>query len=64
MYTTATVSVALVLCLVGLECVLLLSANTLMKRLKENVTLTVLLSDTADSTVNARFETMLSAADY
>lgn len=64
MYITAAVSVALVLCLVGLECVLLLSAGTLMKRLKENVTLTVLLSESADSTVQTRFETMLSAADY
>lgn len=64
MYITAAVSVALVLCLVGLECVLLLSAGTLMKRLKENVTLTVLLSESADSTVKTRFETMLSAADY
>lgn len=64
MYITAAVSVALVLCLVGLECVLLLSAGTLMNRLKENVTLTVLLSESADSTVQTRFETMLSAADY
>ena len=64
MYITAAVSVALVLCLVGLECVLLLSAGTLVKRMKENVTLTVLLSSTADSTTHARFEAMLSTADY
>ena len=34
MYITAAVSVALVLCLVGLESVLLLSVGALMKRVK------------------------------
>lgn len=64
MYLTATVSVALVLCLVGLECVLLLSAGTLVRRMKENVTLTVVLAEEIDSVSQSHFETMLSASDY
>lgn len=64
MYITAAVSVALVLCLVGLECVLLLSAGSLMKHIKENVTITALLTEDADSTSRQRFEDMLAVADY
>lgn len=64
MYITAAVSVALVLCLVGMECVLLLSAGTLMHRMKENMSLTAVLTEAADSASCARFEAMLSAADY
>ena len=64
MYITAAVSVALVLCLVGLECVLLLSAGSLMKHVKENVTITVLLTDDADTNTRQRFENMLAVADY
>ena len=64
MYITTAVSVALVLCLVGLECVLLLSAATLMKHIKENVTVTVLLKDDADSASVQRLDDMLSAANY
>ncbi len=64
MYITAAVSVALVLCLVGVECILLLSAGTLMKHIKENVTITVLLTEDTDSTARQRFENMLAAADY
>ena len=64
MYITAAVSVALVLCLVGVECVLLLSAGSLMKHVKENVTITALLTDDADTIARQRFENMLAAADY
>lgn len=64
MYFTAAVSVALVLCLVGMECVLLLSAGTLMHRMKENMTITAVLTEDADSASCARFEKMLSVADY
>lgn len=64
MYITAAVSVALVLCLVGMECVLLLSAGTLMHRMKENMSLTAVLTEDADSASCARFEAMLSVADY
>ena len=64
MYITAAVSVALVLCLVGMECVLLLSAGTLMHRMKENMSLTAVLTEDADSASCARFKAMLSVADY
>lgn len=64
MYITAAVSVTMVLCLVGLECVLLLSAGTLMRHVKENVAITALLKGDADSASRKRFEDMLSAADY
>lgn len=64
MYITAAVSVALVLCLVGVECVLLLSAGSLMKHVKENVTITALLTNDADTIARQRFENMLAAADY
>ncbi len=64
MYLTAAVSVTLVLCLIGAECVLMLSAGSLMRRMQENVALTAVLTDEADSASCARFESMLSAADY
>ena len=64
MYITAAVSVALVLCLVGVECVLLLSAGSLMKHVKENATITALLTNDADTIARQRFENMLAAADY
>ncbi|MCR5050821.1 MAG: permease-like cell division protein FtsX [Paludibacteraceae bacterium] len=58
-YFTAAVSVALVLCLIGLECVLLLSAGSLVTRMRENMTLTAVLSDEADSAQCARLEKIL-----
>lgn len=64
MYLTSVVSVMLVLSLVGLECVLLLSAGTLMRRIQENMTLTVVLNEGMDSVSQARFESMLAVADY
>ena len=64
MYLTTTVSVALVLCLVGLECILLLSANTLITRVKENVAMTIVLNGDADSTTYRRMDAMLSVVPY
>lgn len=60
-YMTAGVSVSLVLCLIGIECVLLLSAGALLTRMRENVTITAVLSQEADSTQCARLERMLEA---
>jgi len=60
-YLTAAVSVSLVLCLVGLECVLLLSAGALITRMRENMTLTAVLSQDVDSTQCARLEQILDA---
>ena len=58
-YLTSTVSVALVLCLIGLECVLLLSAGALVTRMRENMTVTAVLAQDADSVQCARLETIL-----
>lgn len=64
MYLTTTISVALVLFLVGLECIVLLSARNLITRVKENMALMVVLTEEADSTSLARFATMMDAAPY
>ena len=45
MYLTTTISVALVLYLIGMEAVLLLSTHQLIQKVKENVALTVILKD-------------------
>ena len=58
-YFISAVSVTLVLCLIGLESVLLLSAGALLTRMRENITLTVVLTEEADSTQCARLERML-----
>ena len=60
-YFISAVSVALVLCLIGLECVLLLSAGALLTRMRENMTITAVLSQEADSAQCARLERMLDA---
>ena len=59
-YLTSAVSVSLVLCLIGLECVLLLSAGALVTRMRENMTITAVLSQDADSAQCARLEQILS----
>ena len=61
-YFISAVSVSLVLCLIGLECVLLLSAGALLTRMRENMTITAVLSAEADSTQCARLERMLDAS--
>ena len=61
-YLTSAVSVSLVLCLIGLECVLLLSAGALVTRMRENITLTAVLTQDADSTQCARLEKVLEAS--
>lgn len=58
-YLTSAVSVSLVLCLIGLECVLLLSAGALVTRMRENMTITAVLSQDVDSAQCARLETIL-----
>ena len=64
MYLTTTISVALVLCLVGLECVAVLGAKNLIRNLRENFTLSVVMTDTADSTQISRLGQYLSLMDY
>lgn len=64
MYLTTTISVALVLCLVGLECVAVLGAKNLIRNLRENFTLSVVMTDKADSTQISRLGQYLSLMDY
>ncbi len=59
-YLTSAISVSLVLCLIGLECILLLSAGSLITRMREKITLTAVLSNETDSTQCVRMETILS----
>ena len=61
-YLTSAVSVSLVLCLIGLECVLLLSAGALVTRMREKMTITAVLSQEADTTHYARLEQILEAS--
>ncbi|MBQ2519717.1 MAG: permease-like cell division protein FtsX [Paludibacteraceae bacterium] len=63
-YLTASVSVSLVLCLIGLECVLLLSAGALITRMRENMTVTAVLAQDADSAQCARLESVLTAGGH
>ena len=62
-YFISAVSVTLVLCLIGLESVLLLSAGALLTRMRENITLTAVLTQEADSAQCARLERMLDASE-
>ena len=59
-YFISAVSVSLVLCLIGLECVLLLSAGALITRMRENITVTVVLTKEADSIQCAQLETIFA----
>lgn len=61
-YFTAAVSVSLVLCLIGLECVVLLSAGALVTRMRENITLTAVLTQSADSAQCAQLEHILNTS--
>ena len=63
-YLTSAVSVSLVLCLVGLECIILLSAGQLITRMRENMTVTAVLTADADSTQCARMEAILRAGHH
>lgn len=64
MYLTTTISVALVLFLMGLECVVSLSTHQLIQKLKQNVALTIILENNADSTQIQRLGTILEEAPY
>ncbi len=64
MYLTTTVSITLLLLLVGMECVVLLGAHHLIKQVRENLTLTVVMTTEADSAAAARLQTVLEAVPY
>lgn len=64
MYFTTTISISLVLFLVGLECVVLMSAHELVRYVRENVVLTVVLSDMASQEDVARLDNLMQVAPY
>ena len=64
MYTTTTVSVALVLFLIGLECLVLLSAHELLRHVKENVVLSIVLKEDCSAQEIARLERLLKSSPY
>lgn len=63
-YVTSAISVSLVLCLIGLEGILLLSADSLITRMRENITMTAVLVNDADSVQCARLEDLLNAEGH
>lgn len=63
-YLTATISVALVLFLVGLECVFGLGASHLLREVKESTTLTVVLSDSTTTADSLRITSILKASPF
>lgn len=61
MYLTTTFSVAMVLLLVGIECVMVLSARNMMVNLRENLAITVVICNESDSTDVVRLGRVLQA---
>ena len=64
MYLTTTISVAMVLFLVGLECVMLISVHSMISRIREDLALTVVMTPESDTTEVARMQMMLDAVPY
>lgn len=64
MYLTTTISVMLVLLLVGMDCVLLLSAGSLVKRVRQSVALDVVLVEDCDSASIKRMDSYLQHVAY
>ena len=64
MYLTTTISVAMVLFLIGLECVLLLSTKSLIDTVKTQTAVDIVLKQYVDTASVRRMQTMLDAAAY
>ena len=64
MYFTTTISVALVLFLVGLESMLFLSAHELMRHVKESMVLSIVMTENANDEDVARMERLLDVVPY
>ncbi len=64
MYLTTTLSVAMVLFLIGLECVLLLSTRHLISQVKESAAVEIVLRQNSDDETVKRMEKTLKAAPY
>ena len=60
-YVTAAISVSLVLCLIGMEGIVMLSADSLITRMRENLTVTAVLKQDTDSTQCAQLEAVLNS---
>ncbi|MCQ2334673.1 MAG: permease-like cell division protein FtsX [Paludibacteraceae bacterium] len=63
-YLTATISVALVLLLIGMECVISLGTSSLLRQLKEETTITLVLSDEMTSSDSVRVSRLLDVAPF
>ena len=61
---TTTISVSLVLFLIGLECVVLMSARELVRHVRESVALTIVLNEKVTSDEIQRMQTLMEAAPY
>lgn len=64
MYFTTTISVALVLFLVGLESMLFLSAHELMRHVKESMVLSIVMTENINDEDIARMERLLDVVPY
>lgn len=62
MYVTTTLSITLVLILIGMEAIALLATRQLVKQVKENVSLELVLQDNADTTDLQRLYKVLDVA--
>lgn len=64
MHLTSTISISLVLFLIGLTCMLLLGAHDMSKHVKENIKLSILLDDKIEEDYVKRIERYLLASPY
>lgn len=64
MHFTTTISISLVLFLIGLECVILMSARELMRHVRENVALTIVLKDEVTDDEITRLQNLMNVAPY
>ena len=64
MYLTTTISVSLVLFLIGLECFVLMSARNLIRHVRENVVLTVVMHEDATPEDINRMKNLVQVAPY
>ena len=64
MYFTTPISVSLVLFLIGLECLVLLSARELVRHVRENVVLTVVMQEDATQEEVDRLGNLVKISPY
>ena len=64
LYLTTTVSIALVLFLIGIECVIVLGAHQLVSKIRENVDMTIVMRKNITEEQNSRMENMLNVAVF